>query len=59
MKTVERILLKIVIIQLAFLFISQMFFHQMDAFPELKQLKQYEGVTDQNFFEFLETFNRK
>ena len=56
MKSIERILLKIVIIQFLFLFITQIFFHKFNIFPELKQLTQYEGVTDNNFTEFLETF---
>lgn len=57
MKTVERIIIKIVIIQFIFLLISQVFFHKMNAFPELKEITQYEGVTDNNFAELLETFN--
>ncbi|MEH6987232.1 YpfB family protein [Cytobacillus firmus] len=56
MKTVERIILKLIVVQFVFLLITQFFFHHMDAFPELKQLTQYEGVTDQNFTELLETF---
>lgn len=56
MKTIERVLLKLIIVQFVFLLITQLFFHHMNAFPELKQLTQYEGVTDQNFTELLETF---
>ncbi|PWW30378.1 hypothetical protein DFO73_103263 [Cytobacillus oceanisediminis] len=56
MKAIERILLKLIIVQFIFLLITQLFFHHMNAFPELKQLTQYEGVTDQNFTELLETF---
>ncbi|CAM3442170.1 YpfB family protein [Cytobacillus oceanisediminis] len=56
MKTIERVLLKLIIVQFIFLLITQLFFHHMNAFPELKQLTQYEGVTDQNFTELLETF---
>ncbi|MEH7124327.1 MULTISPECIES: YpfB family protein [unclassified Bacillus (in: firmicutes)] len=56
MKSIERILIKVVIIQFLFLFITQLFFHKFNIFPELKQLTQYEGVTDNNFTEFLETF---
>lgn len=55
MKTFERILLKVAIIQFVFLIIAQLFFHQFDAFPELKQITQYEGVTDNNYSEVLET----
>nr|WP_026584973.1 YpfB family protein [Bacillus sp. J33] len=56
MKAVERIILKLIIVQFIFLLITQLFFHRWNAFPELKQLTQYEGVTDQNFTELLETF---
>ncbi|WNS74050.1 YpfB family protein [Bacillus sp. DTU_2020_1000418_1_SI_GHA_SEK_038] len=56
MRSIERILVKVVIIQFLFLFITQLFFHKFNVFPELKQLTQYEGVTDNNFTEFLETF---
>lgn len=59
MKSIERILMKIVIIQFLFLFITQIFFHKFNIFPELKQLTQYEGVTDNNFTEFLETFKEQ
>ncbi|MBT2689993.1 YpfB family protein [Bacillus sp. ISL-47] len=59
MKAVERILLKLIIVQFVFLLMTQLFFHHMNAFPELKQLTQYEGVTDQNFTELLETFKEK
>ncbi|MBU8879116.1 YpfB family protein [Bacillus sp. FJAT-29790] len=59
MKTFERILLKIVIVQFLFLVITQLFFHKLNVFPELKQLSQYEGVTDNNFTELLETFRRQ
>ncbi|RBP89574.1 hypothetical protein DFO70_111228 [Cytobacillus firmus] len=58
MKTVERIILKLIILQFVFLLFTQFFFHRMEAFPELKQLTQYEGVTDQNFTELLETFRK-
>jgi hypothetical protein len=57
MKTVERILLKIVIIQFVFLFLSQFLFHKYHLFPELQQLTRYEGVTENNFSQILETFN--
>ncbi|KAB2338341.1 hypothetical protein F7731_01890 [Cytobacillus depressus] len=56
MKSIERILIKIVLIQFLFLFITQLFFHKLNIFPELKQLTEYEGVTDNNYTEFLETF---
>lgn len=60
MKTVERILLKVIIIQLLFLLFTQFIFHKFNAFPELKQITQYEGVlTENNFEETLETFKGK
>lgn len=55
MKSFERILIKIAIIQFVFLIIAQVFFHEYNAFPELKQITQYEGVTENNYFEVLET----
>lgn len=57
MKAVERILIKIVIIQFIFLLISQFLFHKFQLLPELQQLTRYEGVTEGNFSEILETFN--
>ncbi|MBS8264711.1 hypothetical protein DYI25_09705 [Mesobacillus boroniphilus] len=59
MKTFERILIKIAIIQFIFLVIAQVFFHEFDAFPELKQITQYEGVTDNNHSEVLNTISSK
>ncbi|ESU30338.1 hypothetical protein G3A_22360 [Bacillus sp. 17376] len=59
MKTFERILIKIAIIQFIFLVIAQVFFHEFNAFPELKQITQYEGVTDNNHSEVLNSFRRK
>ncbi|WP_079509574.1 YpfB family protein [Mesobacillus jeotgali] len=59
MKTFERILIKIAIIQLIFLVIAQIFFHRLDAFPELKQITQYEGVTDNNHSEVLRSIQGK
>lgn len=57
MKSFERILIKIIIVQLIFLFLSQLVLHKYHIFPELKQLTQYEGVTENNFSEVIETFN--
>ncbi|WP_324781961.1 YpfB family protein [Mesobacillus jeotgali] len=59
MKTIERILIKIAIIQFIFLVIAQVFFHEFNAFPELKQITQYEGVTDNNHSEVLNSFRSK
>ncbi len=59
MKTFERILIKVAIIQFVFLVIAQIFFHRLDAFPELKQITQYEGVTDNNHSEVLKSIRSK
>ncbi|MDZ5471183.1 YpfB family protein (plasmid) [Bacillus sp. 31A1R] len=59
MKIIERILIKVIVVQFIFLIITQVFFHKYDAFPELKEITQYEGVTENNFSELLETFNGK
>ena len=59
MKTFERILIKIAIIQFIFLVIAQVFFHEFNAFPELKQITQYEGVTDNNHSEVLNSIRSK
>ena len=59
MKKVERILIKVVIIQFVFLFLSQLIFHQMDVFPQIKQLTKYEGVNENTFTEILQTFQGK
>lgn len=59
MKTFERILIKIVIIQFVFLVIAQVFFHEFNPFPELKQITQYEGVTDNNHSEVLNSIRSK
>jgi hypothetical protein len=59
MKTFERILIKIAIIQFVFLVFAQVFFHEINAFPELKQITQYEGVTDNNHSEVLNSIRSK
>ena len=57
MKIVERLLLKIIIIQLIMLVLAQFFFHKMHALPEWQQLTQYEGVSENQYNEFLETLS--
>jgi hypothetical protein len=56
MKIVERILIKVIIIQFIFLFLAQLFLHQLDIFPQLEQLTKYEGVNEYTFTEILQTF---
>ncbi|HEO8422299.1 DUF5359 family protein [Niallia sp. FSL W8-0635] len=57
MKIVERILIKIIMVQIAFFIVGQMF-HMWDFIPEIRTITQYEGVMDSNFISFLETFGR-
>ena len=52
MKIVERLLLKIIIIQLIMLVLAQLFFHKMNALPELQQITQYEGVSENQLTNF-------
>lgn len=59
MKTFERILVKIAIVQFIFLIITQIFFHEFNALPELKQITQYEGVTENNHSEVLNSIRSK
>lgn len=57
MKTGERILIKLIIIQFIFLMISQLLLHKIYAFPELLNITQYEGVMTNPFQEIVETMN--
>lgn len=57
MKTIERIMVKLVIVQFLFLLVAQVVIHKWNLLPELKEITQYEGVTENNFSELLETFN--
>lgn len=49
MKTFERMLVKLIFIQCAFLLFFQLVFHQSDSFLELKKLAKYEGVYIDNY----------
>jgi hypothetical protein len=59
MKQIERVLIKVIVIQFIFLFFAQLFFHQLDVFPQVKQLTKYEGVNENTYTEILETFQGK
>jgi hypothetical protein len=59
MKLIERILLKVIVIQFILLLLTQLFFHKWNSSPELQQLTQYEGATENNLTEILETFSNK
>ncbi|MET3696135.1 hypothetical protein SAMN05877753_102332 [Bacillus oleivorans] len=56
MKRGEGILIKLIIIQAIALLFFQIIFHYSDAFPELKRLTMYEGVSKDNFTKVIETF---
>jgi Family of unknown function (DUF5359) len=59
MKTIERIIMKVIIIQFIFLFLVQFFFHQLDVFPQFEQITKYEGVNENTFTDILQTFSGK
>ena len=48
MKKVERIIMKLAVIQLFFLLFFQVVVHDRDTFLELKKLAKYEGVYRDN-----------
>lgn len=58
MKNIERILIKLVIIQFVFLIVAQILFHNLNVFPELKEITQYEGVNNNQYSDVLETLSR-
>jgi hypothetical protein len=57
-KLLERILIKLVIVQFLFLLLAQIVFHELNIFPELKEITQYEGVNNGQYSEVLETLSR-
>ncbi|MCM3724422.1 YpfB family protein [Neobacillus cucumis] len=59
MKKVERFLIKLVIVQFLFLFLSQFLLHQMNIFPQIKNLTKYEGVNENTLTDILQTFQGK
>ncbi|WP_423798964.1 YpfB family protein [Neobacillus sp. SAB-20_R2A] len=56
MEKIEKILMKIIIIQFLFLLLTQFILHQLDTLPELQQLTKYEGVNENSITEILQTF---
>lgn len=56
MKTVERVILKIILIQIIFLFITQIFLNFGEHVIPLTKLAQYEGVNSHNYTKIMETF---
>jgi hypothetical protein len=59
MKTVERVLMKVAVIQFVLLLLAQLIFHQLDAIPQLKQITKYEGVTKNSMTKIIETISKK
>lgn len=59
MKNIERIILKIAVVQFLFLLLAQIFLHRLEYFPELKTISKYEGIESKTYKEILETFQGK
>lgn len=57
MKTVERIIIKLIIIQVIFLFLVQIFYSFDHHIVQLSKLSQYEGVNSNNYTKIIETFD--
>ncbi|MFD6440764.1 YpfB family protein [Peribacillus sp. NPDC060186] len=57
MKTFERLLIKVIIIQLVCLFFFQFLLSREDNIFELTKLSRYEGVNSNNYTKIIETFN--
>lgn len=57
MKTVERIIIKIIIIQVIFLFFIQIYLSFDNHLVQLTKLSQYEGVNRNNYTKIIETFD--
>ncbi|WP_462412051.1 YpfB family protein [Neobacillus sp. Marseille-QA0830] len=58
-KRAEQILIKVIIIQFIFLFLSQLIFHQLEIMPHLNQLIKYEGVNENTLTDILQSFQQK
>jgi hypothetical protein len=56
MKTVERIIIKLIIIQAVFLFLIQIFLSFENHVVQLSKLSEYEGVNRNNYTKIIETF---
>lgn len=59
MEKVERLIIKLAIVQFIFLFLAQFFFHHLDLLPEIKELAKYEGVNENTMTEILQTLKDK
>ncbi|WP_299739573.1 YpfB family protein [uncultured Rossellomorea sp.] len=58
-KSVERIIIKLVIIHFILLIAVQFVFHQLNIFPELHKIVFYEGVEKMEYSEIVETLSGK
>lgn len=58
MKTVERIIMKVIVIQMIFLFLIQIFLRFENHSVQLSKLSQYEGVNSNNYTKIIETLDR-
>jgi hypothetical protein len=58
-KTVERVIMKVAVIQFVLLLLTQLIFHQLDEIPQLKQITKYEGVTKNTMTKIVETIRNK
>ncbi|MFC3882742.1 YpfB family protein [Bacillus songklensis] len=58
MKSIERILIKLAIIQFIFLLIAQIVLLYSDYGSYFSKIIQYEGVTKNNFSKIIETFDQ-
>ncbi|ASB88685.1 YpfB family protein [Bacillus sonorensis] len=56
MKTFERILIKILVVQGMILLCVQLLYHFSQTEPYLSKVVQYEGVNKMNIGEWIETF---
>jgi hypothetical protein len=54
-KTVERVIVKVAVIQFVLLLLTQLIFHRLDEIPQLKQITKYEGVTKNTMTKIVET----
>lgn len=56
MKTIERIIIKIILFQFVCLFLVQLLLSFDTQFFHLTKLAQYEGVSNNNYTKVVETF---
>lgn len=57
MKTVERIIIKLIVIQLTFLLLIQVLLSFENHVVQLSKLSEYEGVNRNNYTKIIETFD--